>query len=111
MGMTTEFIEEWEVYRSQLQREIPQVLSAVANVRDEAYKDGTLSRQVKELIALGIGIYIRCEACIIHHTKNALQAQATREQIMETLAVAIQMGSGPAMDGGRKVLQVLDELT
>jgi len=111
MGKTADFHKEWNEYRAKLQKDMPVLLTGVANVRDEVYKDGALSRQVKEMLAMVIGVYIRCEACIIHHTENALQAGATKEQVLEALAVAIQMGSGPAIDGGRKVLQVLDELT
>ena len=111
MGIATDFLKEWEEYQPKLQKELPQVVAAATNLRNETYQDGALSHQVKVLIALAIGISIPCEACIISHVNKALKAQATKEQILETLAVAIQMRGGPAIGESRKVLQALEELT
>lgn len=59
-------------------------------------KDGALSSKHKELIALGIGVAVRCEPCIDAHVDKALKAGATAEEIMEAAGVAVMMGGGPA---------------
>ena len=41
--------------------------------------DGALSHKEKELIALAIGIAIRCEGCIVFHTRACLKLGVTRE--------------------------------
>ena len=46
---------------------------------------------------LAIGVATRCDDCIAFHVKSALQQGATREEIMETLAMSIYMGSGPSV--------------
>ena len=111
MGMAADYYKERGEYRPKLQKELPQVMAAAVSLINETYKDGALSHQFKELLALAISINIQCESCIIHHIHSALQAGATKEQIMETLAVTIQMCGGPALAEGLKVVKVLEELT
>lgn len=62
-----------------------------------AYEPGTLDLKTKELISIGIGVYNRCEYCIVFHTYNALKAGATREEINEAAMVAVAFGGGPSM--------------
>jgi alkylhydroperoxidase/carboxymuconolactone decarboxylase family protein YurZ len=38
-----------------------------------------------------------CDDCIAFHIKAALQCGATREEISETLGMAIYMGAGPSV--------------
>jgi AhpD family alkylhydroperoxidase len=49
--------------------------------------------KTKELIALGIGVAIRCNDCIAFHIKAAVEHGATCEEI----GVAIYMGAGPSV--------------
>ena len=58
-------------------------------------KDGSLSALQKELIALGIGLAMRCEPCILAHVQKCLKLGATREQLHELAGVAVMMGGGP----------------
>ncbi|MBA7567024.1 hypothetical protein ES708_08724 [subsurface metagenome] len=110
MGRIRDILKETREYVQRFQEELPEVTAATAKLYDKVYQDGALSRQVKELIALAIAITLRCEPCIAHHINSALQAKATREQIVETLAVAIQMNGGPAIVQSPRVFQALEEL-
>ena len=58
-------------------------------------KDGALNVKQKELIALGVGVYARCEPCIYSHVEKCLKAGATPAEIMEAAGVAVMMGGGP----------------
>ena len=111
MGMAADFYKERGENRPKLQKELPQVMAAVTSMVHETYKDGALSRSFKELLALAISISVRCDSCIISHTHNALEAGATKEEVMETLAVAMQMCGGPAIVEGYRLVQILEELT
>ena len=62
-----------------------------------ALKAGALSAVQKELIALAIGVAGHCDGCIGFHAKSLVRAGATREQVMEALAVAVYMGGGPSL--------------
>lgn len=57
--------------------------------------EGGLSSKHKELIALGIGIAVRCEACIYTHVEKCLKAGATPREVMDAAGVAVMMGGGP----------------
>ncbi|MCC6322074.1 MAG: carboxymuconolactone decarboxylase family protein [Phycisphaerales bacterium] len=58
-------------------------------------KDGALSVKVKELVALGIAVALRCEPCIYAHVEKCLKNGATRADVMEAAGVAVMMGGGP----------------
>jgi AhpD family alkylhydroperoxidase len=70
-----------------------------------------LDTRTKELMAVAIGIAIQCEGCIDIHTKLAHRHGASRQQLAETIALAIYMGGGPASVYGAKALQAYDEFS
>jgi AhpD family alkylhydroperoxidase len=72
------------------------------------FSDGHLSKQQKELIALGISIVINCEACMEWHIHQALLSGATEDQILEAIEVGIEMGGGPATVSSRFALKALE---
>ena len=111
MGIAADYFEMRSKSREQLQKDLPEVMDTVVSMVQATFKDGALSHRFKELMALAIGIYARCEPCMIHHTNAALEAGATREQIMEALEVAIQMGGGPSVAYGYKLVEILEEVT
>lgn len=75
---------------------LPEPMKAFAALHRAAVADGALPAATKELIALAIGIVMRCDGCIALHTHDALRAGATREQVAEAIGVAVLMGGGPA---------------
>lgn len=62
-----------------------------------AYEPKALDLKAKELISVAIGCYNRCEYCIVYHTYKALEAGASREEIIEAAMVSVAFGGGPAM--------------
>ena len=74
----------------------PEVMKAFAAIAQTALTQGALDVKTKELIAIGISVAVRCDDCIAFHVKAAVDRGATREEILETLGMAIYMGAGPA---------------
>lgn len=72
-------------------------VEAFMNLLGAAYEPDALDLKMKELISIGVAIYNRCEYCIVFHTYNALQAGATRKEIIEAAMVAVAFGGGPSM--------------
>lgn len=72
-------------------------VEAFMNLLGAAYEPDALDLKTKELISIGVAIYNRCEYCIVFHTYNALQAGATRKEIIEAAMVAVAFGGGPSM--------------
>jgi len=74
----------------------PDVMKGFSALAQAALHQGALAAKTKELIALGIGVAVRCDDCIAFHVKAAVDHGATREEILETLGMAIYMGAGPS---------------
>jgi AhpD family alkylhydroperoxidase len=74
----------------------PEVMKAFSGLAQAALKPSALDAKTKELIALAIGVAVRCDDCIAFHVKAAVDHGATREEITETLGMAIYMGAGPS---------------
>ena len=79
-----------------------------AELDNHAYSDGALEKKHKELIGLGISICEHCEPCVEWHVHQALESGATREQVIEAIEVAIEMGGGPASVTARFAMDVLE---
>jgi AhpD family alkylhydroperoxidase len=73
----------------------------------KTFTDGNLSKMHKELIAIGISLVNGCEPCLEWHIKQAKDAGATDEQIIEALEVGFEMGIGPTTVTARFAMKVL----
>jgi AhpD family alkylhydroperoxidase len=75
----------------------PDVMKSFSAMAVAALKTNALDTKTKELIALAIAVAARCDDCIAFHAKAAAEHGATREEVMETLGLAIYMGAGPSV--------------
>ena len=80
-----------------LRKDIPDVMQGFSALAKAASSDGILDKKTKELIALAIGVAVRCDGCIGFHAEALVQLGATRQELDETLAVATYMGGGPSL--------------
>lgn len=111
--MTNNFPEYYKQFRrrmTDLNHAIPDTMAGFGKLYSSAMSsDGALDRKTKELIAVGIGISVRCDGCIASHVRAALRAGAAREEILETIGVAVFMGGGPSTVYGAEALQALNQ--
>ena len=75
----------------------PEVMKGFSAIAQAALKPSALDTKTKELIALAVGVATRCDDCIAFHAKAAADQGASREEILETLGMAIYMGAGPSV--------------
>ena len=80
-----------------LRKDIPDTMQAFSALAQAATRDGALDKKTKELIALAIGVAVRCDGCIGFHTETLVKLGATRQEVEETLGMAIYMGGGPSL--------------
>jgi AhpD family alkylhydroperoxidase len=80
-----------------LRNDIPDTMQAFSALAKAATRDGALDKKTKELIALAIGIAARCDGCIGFHTEALVRLGATRQEVEETLGMAVYMGGGPSL--------------
>ena len=74
-----------------------EVMKAFTGLAQAALAPKALDGKTKELVALGIAVAIRCDDCIGFHVKAAMEQGASREEVSETLGMAIYMGAGPSV--------------
>jgi AhpD family alkylhydroperoxidase len=96
-------------YTGQLAKELPDVMKAFYGLSRNSSTPGALDTKTKELIALAIGVATHCDGCIAFHTRAALQAGASREEIVETLGVTVMMGGGPSLMYAAHVMEAIEE--
>lgn len=60
------------------------------------FADGALPAKIKQIIAVAVAHVTQCPYCINGHTKAALRAGATPEELMEAIWVAAEMRAGGA---------------
>lgn len=104
------FFDQWEKDQQQLKEIAPDIARGFGGMFQAVMKEGALSVREKELIALGIGLAVRCMPCINLHVKKCLDAGATREQIIEAAGVTVMMQGGPSFTHVPEVLRALDHL-
>jgi AhpD family alkylhydroperoxidase len=94
----------------ELRKAMPDVARGFSGLAGAATAAGALDPKTKELIAVAISVADRCDGCIGFHVKAAAKQGATREEIVETVGVAVYMGGGPSMIYGAEALAAFDEL-
>lgn len=104
-----EYYTEAGKYRDRFDQGLP-AMAAYTAFRQAAYEDGALSQKVKRLIALACGLQAGCTRCVQGQTKDAVAAGATKEEILETAAVAVVMGGTAVSAETWRVVKVLEEL-
>ena len=96
--------------RDEFDKSLPEVMSYYTSFRKAAYRDGALSQKIKRLIALAVGLEAGCTRCIIGQTRDAVEAGASKAEIMEAVSIAIVMGGTPVSAETWRVVKVLKEL-
>jgi AhpD family alkylhydroperoxidase len=93
----------------QLGRELPGPMSGFARLHRKATADGALTSSVKEMMALAISIVVGCDGCIAYHVHDAIEAGASREELLETIGVAILMSGGPGSIYATHAMEAVDQ--
>ncbi|MDQ6964813.1 MAG: carboxymuconolactone decarboxylase family protein [Mariprofundales bacterium] len=94
-----------------IRKDIPDVMKGFSAMAGAALEDGALSKKQKELIALAIGVAGHCKGCIGFHVKTLISLGVTRDELAETLGMAIYMGGGPSLMYAAEAMQAFEELS
>jgi len=87
----------------------PEISKALLNLLDTVYSDGALSGKMKYLLALAIALGTGCRICTLAQLTKALEAGATRGEIMETLSVCVAMRGTTGTAESLRVIEYLDQ--
>lgn len=95
---------------AKLRKEIPDVMTGFSAMSQAATKEGALDKKTKELIALALGVAARCDGCIGFHVQTLIKLGVKREELMETLGMAIYMGGGPSLMYAAEAVSAFEEM-
>lgn len=87
----------------------PEVMKAFSEMARAATAPGALDTKTKELIALAIAVAIRCDGCVAFHSEAAVKHGASRDEIMETMGMALYMGAGPSLMYAAQAVEAYDQ--
>jgi AhpD family alkylhydroperoxidase len=94
-----------------ISKDYPDLMTAFSGFMGQVEKPGALDKKTKELIAISLSIVQHCKWCIAFHVKGALDAGATKDEIMESCFVAALMGGGPALMYTQLAVKSLEDLS
>ncbi|MFG0305795.1 MAG: carboxymuconolactone decarboxylase family protein [Phycisphaerales bacterium JB040] len=87
--------ECWNSVMTDMKEQAPEIARGFGSMYQRLMGEGALSVREKELIAIAIGMAVRCEPCVFAHVEKAVHAGATREQLLELAGVVVTMQGGP----------------
>lgn len=87
----------------------PETEQAFKDFSKKVFEEGALSSKEKQIIAVAVAHVTQCAYCIRSHTKSALRAGASSEELMEAIWVASEMRAGGAFAHSTIALDVMNK--
>ena len=87
----------------------PEQMRGFSALARAALEPKALDTKTKELIALAIAVAIRCDGCVAFHAEAAVKQGATRDEVMETMGMAVYMGAGPSVMYAAQAVEAFDQ--
>jgi AhpD family alkylhydroperoxidase len=94
-----------------LRKDYPDLVGPFLMYIRKVEEKGAIEIKTKKLIAVSLAVALKCEWCIAYHTKTALDAGASVDELVEACAVAILMAGAPAMMATKLVLDAIQDFT
>lgn len=99
------------VQLAKMRKEMPEVMAGFTALSQAATKEGALDKKTKELIAMALAVAKQCTGCIGFHSQALVKLKASREELLETLGMAIYMGGGPSLMYAAEALEAFEEFS
>jgi AhpD family alkylhydroperoxidase len=96
---------------AKMRKEMPEVMAGFSALAQASSKEGVLDKKTKELIAMALAVANHCPGCIGFHSQTLVKLQTSREELLETLAMAIYMGGGPSLMYAAEALEAFEEFS
>lgn len=114
MSESAQSLEEFRHFREKMNEAILSAgntnISRFFALDSRTYQAGALDAKTKELLGLVASMVLRCDDCITYHLVRCREEEATREELMETFAVALVVGGSIVIPHLRRAVARLDEL-
>ena len=109
-----DLVKEFNDYRSRMNEVILEkdnlVLKRFWSLDNQAYADGALDAQTKELLGLIASMVLRCDDCIKYHLGKSHELQISTAQLYEVFAIANLVGGSIVIPHTRRAAEYWEEL-
>ena len=92
-----------------LQEDYPAETNSFLRFMNKAEAGKALTLREKELINAGLAVAAQCDWCIAIHVQHAIEAGASRDEVIEAGFMALVMHGGPALMYMTPLLDAVDE--
>ena len=111
--MTTR-LDEFQAYRQRMNERILEAnhlgIKRFFNLDTNAYQDGALPGNTKELLGLVASAVLRCNDCIDYHLIQCVEAGYSDGELYEALNVALVVGGSIVIPHLRHAFETIDLL-
>ena len=83
-----------------IEADAPDAMKAFWAFDKAAMAEGAIPAKYKELMAVAVALTTQCPYCIEIHSKKAVQAGASRQEIAEVVLIAAALRAGAAVTHG-----------
>lgn len=91
-------------------RHAPLSLKRFFSLDGQAYREGELSREVKELLGLACSLVLRCDDCVRYHLIQLRKLNVSTGAVMEALTIASIVGGTITIPHLRRAVAAWEEL-
>ncbi len=107
----TQLTTDLSTQLAKFRKEMPEAMAGFSALAQAASKQGVLDKKTKELIAIALAVANHCPGCIGFHSQALVKLQTSREELLETLSMAIYMGGGPSLMYAAEALEAFEEFS
>ncbi len=79
------------------------------NMDTNAYSEGVIPSKYKELMGLASSLVLRCNDCVLYHIEKAIGQGATRDELNETMNIALVIGGSIVIPHLRFAIEAMEE--
>lgn len=110
-GKFSQVTKDISTQLAKMRKEMPEVMAGFSSLAQAASKEGVLDKKTKELIAIALAVANHCPGCIGFHSQTLVKLQTSREELLETLGMAVYMGGGPSLMYAAEALEAFEEFS
>jgi len=107
-------VDEFNEYRSRMNDKLladnNKVIKRIFNLDTNAFTAGALDKKSKELIGLSNSLVLRCDDCVRYHLGSCHELDIPREQVIETMSIALLIGGTIVIPHLRKAYEYWEAL-
>jgi len=102
-------VEEFNAYRKKMNAKIlaenNTVIKRIFNLDTNAFQEGALNTETKELLGLVASAVLRCDDCIKYHLEKCHEQKLSKKAVMEALEIATVVGGSIVIPHLRKAYE------